>query len=89
MNCIHSFSFRRKSEYNSLTLLLLFPMELLYCIINIFKVNFFFRYPDLCRFHCLQCVTGSNVRIDTTLLGFDNTSWQRGSRSYIFKGSGE
>uniref|UniRef100_A0A6M2DGE1 Putative gpcr-chaperone n=1 Tax=Xenopsylla cheopis TaxID=163159 RepID=A0A6M2DGE1_XENCH len=29
---------------------------------------------------------GSNVRIDTTLLGFDNTNWQRGDRSYIFKG---
>uniref|UniRef100_U5EZR6 Putative ankyrin repeat protein n=1 Tax=Corethrella appendiculata TaxID=1370023 RepID=U5EZR6_9DIPT len=29
---------------------------------------------------------GSNVRIDTTLLGFDNTKWQRGNRSYIFKG---
>lgn len=32
--------------------------------------------------------SGSSVRIDTTLLGFDNTSWQRGSRSYVFKGSG-
>ncbi|KAL4223353.1 Ankyrin repeat domain-containing protein 13D [Mactra antiquata] len=32
--------------------------------------------------------SGANVRIDTTLLGFDNTSWQRGSRSYVFKGSG-
>lgn len=29
---------------------------------------------------------GSNVRIDTTLLGFDHTTWQRGDRSYIFKG---
>lgn len=33
--------------------------------------------------------SGSNVRIDTTLLGFDNTSWQRGSRSYVFKGEGD
>ena len=49
----------------------------------------FFCYLDLCSFHRLQYITGSNVRIDTTLLGFDNTSWQRGSRSYIFKGSGE
>lgn len=32
---------------------------------------------------------GSNVRIDTTLLGFDHTTWQRGNRSYIFKGDGE
>ncbi|KAK6192849.1 hypothetical protein SNE40_004249 [Patella caerulea] len=30
---------------------------------------------------------GSCVRIDTTLLGFDNMNWQRGSRSYIFKGT--
>ncbi|CAO1416303.1 unnamed protein product [Diamesa tonsa] len=31
---------------------------------------------------------GSNVRIDTTLLGFgfENKSWQRGNRSYVFKG---
>ncbi|KAH3886264.1 hypothetical protein DPMN_010266 [Dreissena polymorpha] len=32
--------------------------------------------------------SGSSVRIDTTLLGFDNTTWQRGSRSYVFKGMG-
>ncbi|XP_055588773.1 ankyrin repeat domain-containing protein 13D isoform X2 [Uranotaenia lowii] len=32
---------------------------------------------------------GSNVRIDTTLLGFDNNTWQRGNRSYIFKGHSE
>lgn len=32
--------------------------------------------------------SGSNVRIDTTLIGFDQTSWQRGNRSYIFKGQG-
>ncbi|XP_037949868.1 ankyrin repeat domain-containing protein 13D-like [Teleopsis dalmanni] len=30
---------------------------------------------------------GANVRIDTTLLGFDSNQWQRGNRSYIFKGS--
>lgn len=28
---------------------------------------------------------GSNVRIDTTLLGFEQSSWQRGNKSYIFK----
>lgn len=32
--------------------------------------------------------SGSNVRIDTTLLGFEHSSWQRGKRSYIFKGEG-
>lgn len=31
--------------------------------------------------------SGSSVRIDTTLLGFDNTSWERGNRSYVFKGT--
>ena len=30
--------------------------------------------------------SGANVRIDTTLVGFDSMSWQRGSRSMIFKG---
>ncbi|KAG8176512.1 hypothetical protein JTE90_021805 [Oedothorax gibbosus] len=33
--------------------------------------------------------SGSNVRIDTTLLGFDQSNWQRGSRSYVFKGQEE
>lgn len=26
------------------------------------------------------------MRIDTTLIGFDQTTWQRGNRSYLFKG---
>lgn len=30
---------------------------------------------------------GSQVRIDTTLIGFDQTTWQRGNRSYLFKGT--
>ncbi|XP_006818094.1 LOW QUALITY PROTEIN: ankyrin repeat domain-containing protein 13D-like [Saccoglossus kowalevskii] len=30
--------------------------------------------------------SGASVRVDTTLLGFDQMTWQRGSRSYIFKG---
>ena len=30
---------------------------------------------------------GSSVRVDTTLLGFDQHSWVRGSRSYIFTGT--
>lgn len=34
-------------------------------------------------------IAGSNVRIDTTLLGFDQSNWQRGSRSYVFKGQGK
>lgn len=31
---------------------------------------------------------GANVRVDTTLLGFEQTAgnWQRGSRSYVFRG---
>eukprot|EP00794_Sanderia_malayensis_P013841 gene13841-15287_t len=30
--------------------------------------------------------SGANVRIDTTLVGFDQMSWQRGRQSFIFKG---
>ncbi|XP_048375231.1 ankyrin repeat domain-containing protein 13B [Sphaerodactylus townsendi] len=29
---------------------------------------------------------GQNLRVDTTLLGFDHMTWQRGNRSFIFKG---
>ncbi|XP_058807424.1 ankyrin repeat domain-containing protein 13D isoform X2 [Phymastichus coffea] len=32
---------------------------------------------------------GSNVRIDTTLLGFDRANWQQGNRSYVFKGQND
>ena len=32
--------------------------------------------------------TGANVRADTTLIGFDQNDWQRGNRSYVFKGGG-
>ncbi|XP_078729735.1 ankyrin repeat domain-containing protein 13D-like [Lampetra fluviatilis] len=32
---------------------------------------------------------GANLRVDTTLLGFDHMTWQRGSRSFIFKGQDE
>ena len=28
---------------------------------------------------------GSNVRIDTTLVGFNGTAWERGNRSFIFQ----
>ena len=30
--------------------------------------------------------SGASVRIDTTLVGFDSMTWQRGSRSMVFKG---
>ena len=32
---------------------------------------------------------GSSVRVDTTLLGFNQNSWVRGSRSYIFTGTNQ
>ncbi|CAB3261098.1 unnamed protein product [Arctia plantaginis] len=31
---------------------------------------------------------GGNVRVDTTLIGFENNRWQRGDRTYIFRGQG-
>ena len=33
--------------------------------------------------------SGSNVRIDTTLIGFNGTTWERGNRSYIFQASAD
>ncbi|XP_041095297.1 ankyrin repeat domain-containing protein 13D-like [Polyodon spathula] len=33
--------------------------------------------------------SGSKLRVDTTLLGFEHMSWQKGRRSYIFKGGDE
>lgn len=32
---------------------------------------------------------GESLRVDTTLLGFEHMTWQRGRRSYIFKGEGQ
>lgn len=32
---------------------------------------------------------GGNVRVDTTLVGFENNRWQRGDRTYIFRGQGK
>lgn len=33
--------------------------------------------------------SGSCLRVDTTLLGFEHMTWLKGRRSYIFKGGGE
>ena len=35
-------------------------------------------------------LSGCNVRVDTTLVGFDQNlvNWERGSMSFIFKGAG-
>ncbi|NWU73201.1 AN13D protein, partial [Pterocles burchelli] len=32
---------------------------------------------------------GESLRVDTTLLGFEHMTWQRGRRSYIFRGEEE
>ncbi|XP_072520728.1 ankyrin repeat domain-containing protein 13A [Salminus brasiliensis] len=37
---------------------------------------------DVCRIW----KSGANLRVDATLLGFENMTWVRGRRSYIFKG---
>lgn len=39
---------------------------------------------DVCRIW----KSGSNLRVDATLLGFENMTWIRGRRSYIFRGDG-
>jgi hypothetical protein len=33
--------------------------------------------------------SGSNVRIDTTLVGFNGTSWERGNRSFLFQAAAD
>ncbi|NXJ82323.1 AN13A protein, partial [Trogon melanurus] len=58
--------------------------------IYIFFGNFSFAVPlvsrvcpsDVCRIW----KSGSKLRVDITLLGFENMSWERGRRSLIFKG---
>uniref|UniRef100_A0A8C3JW27 Ankyrin repeat domain-containing protein n=1 Tax=Calidris pygmaea TaxID=425635 RepID=A0A8C3JW27_9CHAR len=40
---------------------------------------------DVCRIW----KSGSKLRVDITLLGFENMSWERGRRSLIFKGEGK
>ena len=48
-------------------------------------------------FHCsagdtgLSFSLGCNVRVDTTLVGFDQNlvDWERGNMSFIFKGAGK
>lgn len=32
---------------------------------------------------------GESLRVDTSLLGFEHMTWQRGRRSFIFKGQGK
>jgi len=40
---------------------------------------------DLIFTMLITCVIlGSNVRVDTTLLGFHNMRWQRGQQSFLF-----
>lgn len=39
---------------------------------------------DVCRIW----KSGAKLRVDITLLGFENMSWERGRRSLIFKGEG-
>lgn len=39
---------------------------------------------DVCRIW----KSGANLRVDATLLGFENMTWIRGRRSYIFRGDG-
>lgn len=40
---------------------------------------------DVCRIW----KSGAKLRVDITLLGFENMSWERGRRSLIFKGEGK
>ncbi|KAG7252937.1 hypothetical protein CRUP_016826 [Coryphaenoides rupestris] len=33
--------------------------------------------------------SGQCLRVDTTLMGFEQMTWQRGKRSFIFRGKGQ
>ena len=33
--------------------------------------------------------SGQCLRVDTTLMGFEQMTWQRGKRSFIFRGHGQ
>lgn len=52
----------------------------------------FFTVPLLSRVCpsdvCRIWKSGASLRVDSTLLGFENMTWIRGRRSYIFKGDG-
>lgn len=49
----------------------------------------YFTFKKCYSYCCFLLNVGSSVRIDTTLLGFYQSKWQRGNRSYIFKGHGK
>lgn len=52
----------------------------------------FFTVPLLSRVCpsdvCRIWKSGASLRVDATLLGFENMTWIRGQRSYIFRGDG-
>lgn len=58
------------------------------CVIylNFFTVPLLSRVcpSDVCRIW----KSGASLRVDATLLGFENMTWIRGRRSYIFRGDG-
>ena len=47
------------------------------------------KLTNRCMIHFLL-LSGCNVRVDTTLVGFDQNlvNWERGNMSFIFKGAG-
>lgn len=55
-------------------------------------ILFFFTVPLLSRVCpsdvCRIWKSGASLRVDATLLGFENMTWIRGRRSYIFRGDG-
>jgi len=43
----------------------------------------------LCAVWCCARLQGSSLRVDTTLIGFENLKWQRGDISYLFHPDGK
>ena len=55
---------------------------------HVFEENFSSNEEPFERFMVTELsvhyTSGSNVRVDTTLLGFHNMRWQRGHQSFLF-----
>lgn len=89
--CVTMFAMGVLSFHIGLELLLLRLNFLIYLhnvtlMLCVFSVPLLSRVcpSDVCRIW----KSGASLRVDATLLGFENMTWIRGQRSYIFRGDG-
>ena len=84
--CFRYYFLPERSSYSMINHMIVIYISTKSCFIQILAISCYIISIN-CNLHFLY--QGSSVRIDTTLLGFDNMTWQRGSRSYIFKVTGK